>query len=112
MKRLGIKTVRLNIILILIKNMANPNGMLIPGMDTGSKKGAVKITQDMKRPRSPITSRKSFKVIPSPGIFEEISDIKTENCSSPSNLSDNLNNPKNYFILLLLLFKSIITIPY
>jgi hypothetical protein len=75
--------------------------MLDPGIDNGSKNGALKITHDMKSPRSPITPRKSFNVMPSMGIFLEISDITTENCSSLSNLSDTIITSK----LLLLLFK-------
>ena len=73
MKRLGIKIGLLNPILILNKNMAVPKGILLPGIETGSKNGAVKIIQDIKSPRSPIISRNSSKVIPSSGIFEEIS---------------------------------------
>ena len=75
MKRSGIKIGLSNIILILNKKIAEPNGMLIPGTETGSKKGAVKIMQDMKRPRSPIISRNPSNLIPSSGIFKEISDI-------------------------------------
>ena len=73
MNRSGIKIGLLKIILRLNKNIADPKGMLIPGIETGNKKGAVKIIHDMKIPRSPIISRNPSNVIPSSGIFVEIS---------------------------------------
>jgi hypothetical protein len=69
MKRLGIRIGLLKIISLLIRNMADPKGILDPGIDTGSKKGAVKIIHDIKRPRSPVISKKSSKVMPSVGIL-------------------------------------------
>lgn len=51
-----------------IKNMARPKGMLLPGIDTGSKKGPVKIMQVNNWPSSPIISKKSFRVVPSSEI--------------------------------------------
>lgn len=81
----GINTGLSDAIPRLIKNMADPNGMLIPGTDIGSKNGAVSIIHDIKSPRSPIMSRKSFKVIPSSGIFEEISSMIMEKCSTVLN---------------------------
>ena len=82
MRRLGIKIGLLKIISLLIRNIAVPKGILVPGIDTGSRKGAVKTIHDMKRPRSPIISIKSSKVIPSDGISDEIPDSTTENFSS------------------------------
>jgi predicted transcriptional regulator len=74
--------------------MADPKGILDPGISTGSKNGAVKIIHDMKRPRSPIISRKASKVMPSAGILEEISDITIENFSLSSTPIDIINNLK------------------
>jgi hypothetical protein len=51
-----------------IKNMARPKGMLLPGMDTGNKKGPVKTIHENNWPPSPIISKNSFKVNPSLGI--------------------------------------------
>jgi len=101
MTRLGIKTGLSDSIPRLIRNIADPKGMLIPGIETGSKNGAVKIMQDMNSPRSPIISRNSSKLIPSSGIFEEISSITIEKCSTLSNFSDNINTPN----ILLIFFR-------
>lgn len=45
--------------------MAKPNGILLPGIDTGSKKGPVKMMQVNNWPSSPIISKNSFNVAPS-----------------------------------------------
>lgn len=64
--------------------------MLDPGIDTGIKKGVARIKHMINPPRFPIISRKSFIVIPSSGILEDISssdiekhslDLVLDNCN-------------------------------
>ena len=93
MARLGSRTGLFDSIPRLIRKIAVPKGMLIPGTETGNRKGAVSIMQDMKSPFSPIMLRKPSNVMPSTGIVEEISLMTCEKCSALSNLSDNTNTP-------------------
>lgn len=58
--------------------IAKPNGELLPGIDTGNKKGAIRIKQEIKPPCSPIRSRNSLKLIPSSGICLDMSEIILE----------------------------------
>jgi hypothetical protein len=55
-----------------MSNIPNPNGMLLPGKDTGKRKGATRIIQVKSPPCSPISCKKSLKVIPSEGISKDI----------------------------------------
>ncbi len=58
--------------------MANPNGKLLPGIDTGSKKGATSTVHEIKNPCSPMSSKKSLKVMPSEGSSKDILETKSE----------------------------------
>jgi hypothetical protein len=62
----------LRIIPRFISNIANPNGKLLPGIDTGNRNGATRTRQDSKPPCSPMSSKKSLKFIPSAGISLDI----------------------------------------
>lgn len=68
---LGINGCLLEIIPTLINKIANPNGILLPGNETGNKNGATSIIHDNNPPCSPINSKKSLNVIPSFGISED-----------------------------------------
>lgn len=68
----------LSVIPILINNTAKPRMELLPGMDIGNKNGDINRMHDKNMPLSPVSSRKSLKVIPSSEIFEEISLITLE----------------------------------
>ena len=66
------------IIPTFINSIASPNGVLLPGIDTGNRKGAIRIRQDSKPPCSPMSSKKSLKFIPSPGISLEILETESD----------------------------------
>ena len=78
MMNLGIRGCLLRIIPIFIRIIANPNGVLLPGIETGNRKGATRIRQDSKPPCSPMSSKKSLKVIPSEGISLDILETESD----------------------------------
>lgn len=75
---LGINGWVLVSIAMFMSIMANPNGKLLPGIDTGSKNGATRIKQDIKPPCSPISSKNSLKLTPSSGICSDTPEIILE----------------------------------
>jgi hypothetical protein len=77
-KRFGIRWTWLKIMLMLVMKMMNPATIPVPGMDMGIKKGAANSIQPTNWPRGPNSSRKSLRVICSPVIFPEITDILAE----------------------------------
>jgi len=78
---LGIKGCLFKIIPTLINKIAKPKGKLLPGKDTGKRKGATSIMHDNKLPCSPIRSKKSSNVIPSTGISKDILETVSDTLS-------------------------------